>query len=461
MPTQELEYNGFVYEIEAPEDSTPEQLLTRIRTAEHDNLKAVSSKETEEEKRLNKEAGVFASKNPVGKIVSGAVSRGKEMLDHVGDMQFGFTPWAIPGMVATMAKEPARIGNEIASADPERMGAAAIDTAALLPGVVMGKRVTPPALRAVKQSTPVRATRGAVADLLRHPIVKAATGIERKGMPSTFFQRIRESAASLADPGPIPGVSQYSPNTSSVGVVPPSAGDAAIPFTTGFDRYAPNLPSYTPAMIRPQTPKLGAYSVPEATFPGSTPVASRLTKQGQTIRETPGMEGDPTVMRQQIVDALKATRTSPKVTNTGLPPDLPVRGGYTGRGELSAESLARQRVQGLRPEIDTRVAPVESPLQSMTSRAQQGGGHAVAGEAARNAESLNARIAKVAGESRSPVASHATPTTPTRIPPGVGGDEYKAIRESGGPFATANRVLTPEERAAEELFWEQIAREGY
>lgn len=128
--------------------------------------------------------------------------------------------------------------------------------------------------------------------------------------------------------------------------------------------------------------------------------------------------------------------------------------------------LERLEKYGLNPQqqkvLDThrqmaKRADAEVGSKATTSRivekAKQKGGKAVAQAARQNAESFNSRIA----QSVKPVASH---TPVTRVPAGVGGDEYQAIRQSGGPFNPANMNLTPEERAVMDEFWEEIAIRG-
>lgn len=55
-----------------------------------------------------------------------------------------------------------------------------------------------------------------------------------------------------------------------------------------------------------------------------------------------------------------------------------------------------------------------------------------------------------------PKSKFAPPTT--KVPMGVGGDEYASIRENGGAFNKELNTLTPEEAAAEDEFWVRIAQ---
>jgi hypothetical protein len=47
-----------------------------------------------------------------------------------------------------------------------------------------------------------------------------------------------------------------------------------------------------------------------------------------------------------------------------------------------------------------------------------------------------------------------------RVPPNARGDEYEAIRKSGGAFSKNNTQLTDEEKSMVDTFWELIMREG-
>lgn len=58
-----------------------------------------------------------------------------------------------------------------------------------------------------------------------------------------------------------------------------------------------------------------------------------------TRRQTPTVE-------ETIQQALEELRQTPSAARSSLPPDLPVRGGFSGRGDLTRESLARRTAQG-------------------------------------------------------------------------------------------------------------------
>jgi hypothetical protein len=234
--------------------------------------------------------------------------------------------------------------------------------------------------------------------------------------------------------------------------------------------------------IAPSHPLGGGFTTPGAveTSPVNPNAGGKLGGRAPTVED-------------EITSALNDVRNTKEPTRTVTQPPSTSEGrrtGAWGQGEITDDTMARlERLEkyGLPDDqqktLDAyramrQAREAEAKTRAATSRvvekAKNGGGKAVEQEVKTKAAGVKDRLSKVVAEVAAqegplaPVASHPTTTTTsptvvasaptsTRVKMNATGDEYAGVRESGGPFAAGNRHLTPEEQAAADQFWEEIA----
>lgn len=225
------------------------------------------------------------------------------------------------GLLPLLGPAAASIGEDVGSADPNRLGRAGIDAAlTALPaapkGVAAAGRAIGRGAARVARSPIAGSVAGGVVGGITGGVPGAIAGASGGGMAGQAIralERLSEKAAPVSNELPRAarrmGVERFSPNVPATGT---GFGEAAAPLTSSIERYSPNLPSEGPAgfgdpaaamrsLVRTGAEQYAPEALPftgEVTAPGRAAFnlqAPELLEAGSETVAAPGFDLGPVV----------------------------------------------------------------------------------------------------------------------------------------------------------------------